>query len=177
MKRAPRPNRIFVAYFEDEQAILDATRKAREAGLEIHDVFAPYAVHGMDEAMGLRPSRLGWFCFGAGAFGLGLATLLEWWTSAVAWPINVGGKPPNSMPAFVPVMFEMMVLCAAVLTVGALLLRTKVLPFKKPVPLLPRVTDDRFALALATPERPGAEAQARAICSAAVECDFVEVPA
>jgi hypothetical protein len=171
--------RLFVAYFEGESDVLGATRAARDAGLSIHDVYTPYAVHGMDEAMGLRPSRLGFFCFGAGALGLGLALLAQWWTSAVAWPLDVGGKPPSSWPAFIPVAFELTVLSAALLTVAALLVRTRLLPGRRAKPALRRVTDDRFALALVTPEHPGAEIAARSICDRfrAVETDLVEVPA
>lgn len=139
--------RFLVGYFEQEEQVVSATRAAREAGLPVHDVYTPYAVHGLDAAMGLRPSRLTWVCFLAGLTGGSLALLFQWWTSAVDWPLNVGGKPFASLPAFIPVTFELTVLVAGLTTVAALLARSALFPGKARE-ALPRVTDDRFALAL-----------------------------
>jgi hypothetical protein len=138
---------LLIGYFESEEKILHATRAAREAGYAIHDVYTPYAVHGMDEAMGLRHSRLTWVCFGGGLFGASAALALQYYTSVVSWPLNVGGKPFNSLPAFIPVTFELTVLLAALTTVAAFFLRARLFPGKGGG-ALPRVTDDRFALAL-----------------------------
>ena len=122
-----------IAVFDNETDLLAATRAAREAGCEIVDVYTPYAVHGLDEAMGLRPSRLGWVCFLCGAAGAALAVWAQFWTSAVDWPLNVGGKPFNSLPAFVPVIFEVCVLLAGLGVVGALLLRCRLWPGRESV--------------------------------------------
>ena len=70
----------------------------------------------------------------------------QWWTSAVSWPLNVGGKPWNSLPAFVPIIFEGMVLAAGLGTVFALLVVARLRPGKKMMPIIPGVMDDRFAL-------------------------------
>jgi hypothetical protein len=134
-----------IAVFDNETDLLAATRATRDAGCEIVDVFTPYAVHGLDEAMGLRPSRLGWVCFLAGAAGAALALWAQYWTSAVDWPLNVGGKPFNSLPAFVPVIFELCVLFAALGVVLALLVRCGLRPGRRAV-VPPGVTDDRFVL-------------------------------
>lgn len=144
-------NPVMVGYFEDEHGVLHATRTVREAGYVVHDVYTPYAVHGMDEAMGLRPSRLPWVTLLAGLTGLLLAIALQYYTSVTAWPINVGGKPFNSAPAFVPVAFEVTVLIAGLTTVAALLFRARLFPGATGK-ALPRVTDDRFALALCSRE-------------------------
>lgn len=170
-------SKLFVAYFDDEQAILGATRDAREQGFTIHDVFTPYAVHGMDEAMGLRRSRLTWVCFGAGLVGLVFAAFFQYWASAINWPLNVGGKPHNSFPAYVPVSFELMVLFAGLATVAALFIRARLRPLKREKILLPRVTDDRFALALETQGSHFDERAARALCArwGAVETTVIEV--
>lgn len=142
-------NKLFVAYFHEEDDVLGATRAAREAGYEIHDVYTPFAVHGMDDAMGLAPSKLTWVCFGAGLTGLSIAFALQAWTSAVDWPLVIGGKPFLSAPAFVPVCFELTVLLAALSTVAALFLRCGLRPSLKPPKVnLPRATDDRFVLAV-----------------------------
>jgi hypothetical protein len=141
--------RIFVAYFSTEDDLLGAVTSARKAGWAVADVYTPYAVHGLDEAMGLKPSRLTWVCFLAGLTGLCLALGFEYYTSAVSWPLNVGGKPYDSFPAFIPVAFELTVLTAGLVTVAALFLRTRLYPGRKGL-TLPGVTNDRFALALAT---------------------------
>jgi hypothetical protein len=139
---------LFIAIFGQEEHLLAATRAASRAGLRIHDAFTPYPVHGMDQAMGLGRSRLTWVCFSMGVLGLAFAMWLQSWTSAVDWPLNVGGKPMLSFPAFVPVAFELMVLFAALGTVAALLLRTGVLPGRAPRLVIDGVTNDRFALVL-----------------------------
>jgi Protein of unknown function (DUF3341) len=138
--------RVMLGFFEREEDVLAATRAAREAGLKILDVYTPYPVHGLDQAMGLVPSRLALVCLIFGLFGAVFKVWLEFWTTSVAWPINVGGKPWNSWPAFVPTTFEIMVLFAGVSTFLAFLVVARLRPGKAPVMPDPRVTDDRFVL-------------------------------
>jgi hypothetical protein len=140
--------RLFVAVFENESDTLDAVRAARTRGLRVVDAYTPYAVHGLDRAMGLAPSRLPKICFLLGLVGAGLKVWFEYWTTAVDWPINVGGKPWNSLPAFVPVTFEVMVLFAGIGTVIAFFLASRLGPGKKAVVPVPGVTDHRFAVIL-----------------------------
>jgi len=140
--------RLLHALFEREEDILNATRLVREYGYEIVDVYTPYAVHGLDRAMGLKPSRLTWACFIGGLTGLSIAISLQYWTSAVDWPIDVGGKPWNSWPAFVPVSFELTVLFAGFTSLFALFARAKLYPGKQVETIHPRVTNDRFLLVL-----------------------------
>lgn len=140
--------RFMLGIFENEEDILQATRAVRAQGLKVHDVFTPYAVHGLQEAMGLEPSRLPWVCFLLGLIGAGLKVWFEFWTTAVSWPVNVGGKPWNSLPAFVPVTFEVMVLFAGVSTVIAFLLARRLYPGKTARLPIPEVTNDRFVLML-----------------------------
>jgi hypothetical protein len=137
-----------VATFTDESSLLRATRAAREAGVEIEDAFTPYAVHGLDEAMALRRSRLPWVCFAAGITGAALALSFQIWTSTSSWALNVGGKPFASFPAFVPVTFELTVLSAAMASALAFFVRSRLYPGKEAA-AIPRVTDDRFALVVA----------------------------
>ncbi len=140
--------RLFISYFENEKDILSATKAARENDFEILDVYTPYAVHGLDDAMGLKPSRLPWICLALGLFGAIAKLWYQIWTSATSWPVNVGGKPLRSIPAFVPVTFEIMVLFAGVGTVLTFIIISKLRPGKKPKTLYKHVTDNRFALAL-----------------------------
>jgi hypothetical protein len=136
------------ATFTDEAGLLAAVRAARGAGIAIDDAYTPYAVHGLDDAMGVRRSRLTWVCFLAGATGAILALAFQIWTSAVDWPLNVGGKPFASYPAFIPITFELTVLSAALTSAAAFLARSRLFPGRRAAPL-PRVTDDRFTLVLA----------------------------
>ncbi|MDZ7288944.1 MAG: DUF3341 domain-containing protein [candidate division KSB1 bacterium] len=141
--------RLLVSVFGNEHDLLGATKAAREKGYEIVDVYTPYAVHGLDTAMGVRPTRLAYVCFALGLSGAVAKLGFQIWTSAWNWPVNVGGKPLISIPAFVPVTFEVMVLFAGVGTVLAFFLRSKLFPGKKPSVVYDRVTDDRFVLVLA----------------------------
>jgi hypothetical protein len=140
--------RVLIGIFDSEDAILDVTDAARRRGLKIVDVFAPYAVHGLDKAMGLERSKLPWVCLLLGLFGAAFKVWFEYWTTASDWPINVGGKPWNSLPAFVPITFEVMVLFAGISTVLAFFGVSRLWPGRKAVLLDPRVTNDRFALVL-----------------------------
>lgn len=140
--------RLFLAAFEREEDILGAARASRKLGYSIVDAHTPFAVHGMEEALGLPPSRLPWVCFALGLFGAAFKVWFEYWTTWTAWPINVGGKPWDSLPAFVPVTFEVMVLLAGVSTVLAFFLVSGLRPGRKPALPIPRITDDRFLLVL-----------------------------
>ncbi len=141
--------RLLVSVFESEHGIVTATERARKNGYDIVDVYTPFAVHGLDAAMGIRPTRLAVVCFALGLSGAVAKLGFQIWTSAWDWPVNVGGKPLVSIPAFVPVTFEVMVLFAGVGTVLAFLLRSKLFPGKKPKITYDRATDDRFVLVLA----------------------------
>jgi len=138
--------RILVATYAHADRLLAGARTARDENLKIVDAYCPYAVHGLAEAMGLRPSRLTWVCFAFGAFGVFFMTWFQFWTSAESWPLNIGGKPWNSLPAFGPAIFESMVLCAGLGTVAILFLVAKLRPGRAPRLVVDRVTDDRFAL-------------------------------
>ena len=139
-------NRSLRGVFLDETEVIEATRACREHGYEIVDVFAPYAVHGLDRAMGLKPSKITWICFALGMTGAAAMLGFQIWTSAVDWPANIGGKPLNSWPAFIPVTFEAGVLAAGLGTVAVLLIVSGLFPWAKPKLVHPRVTDDTFVL-------------------------------
>jgi hypothetical protein len=139
---------IVVASFATEKDLLDAVRAVRERDCDIVDVFTPYAVHGLEKELGWPRSQLPVACFLCGAAGAGLALWFQFWTSATDWPMNVGGRPWNSLPAFVPVAFETMVLFAGFGLAFAWLARCRMYPGKKAVLPLAGLTDDRFALAI-----------------------------
>lgn len=146
--------RIDVGVFADEARFLGAARACRELGLEIVDARSPHPVHGLDDIAGFRRTRLPAATLAFGALGFALATWFQVWSSAQDWPIDVGGKPWNSMPAFLPITFEMTVLFAGLATVVALLVRSRLLPGRVPSLASLRTTDDRYAILVAS--RPGA---------------------
>lgn len=142
---------ILVATFPQVDDLLRAVRKARSQMFRVYDVFAPFPIHGLDEAMGIRRTRLPWVTLFAGLTGLATAATLQFYTNVLDWSLNVGGKPDNSTLAFVPISFELTVLFGGLATVGALLLRAKLYPGKQPWLPHPGITDDTFTLVLRKP--------------------------
>ena len=138
----------YLGIFENEQDVLSATRKSREAGYTIHDVFTPYAVHGLDEAMGLKRNLLTWVCLGFALAGLLFAVWFQFWIGSINWPLNVGGRPFNSLPAYLPVMFELTVLVGGVGVVVVMLARNRLYPGKQEQLVDRAVTNDRFVIVL-----------------------------
>jgi len=143
--------KLLVAGFAGESELLEAINAVRERGWPIVEAFTPYPVHGLDRALGLRRSRLSVACFLCGLLGVSLALAFQYWSTGRDWPLNVGGQPWNSLPAFVPVTFEAMVLFAGLGLVFAWLLRCRLYPGKKAFVPMPRMTDDRFVLVLQEP--------------------------
>ena len=141
-------DRVLLATFEHEDDLLAATDAVRRHGFRIVDAFTPYAVHGLERAMGLRPSRLTWVCFVCGITGALGMLWFEHWTASTNWQLDVGGKPWNSLPSDVPVAFEAAVLLAGFGSVFALLAVNRLFPGKRPRIIDPRVTDDRFVLVI-----------------------------
>lgn len=143
--------RQILASFAHEEDLIAAVRAVQDRGWDIADVYAPYAVHGLEEALAWPRSRLPVACFLGGVTGVGFALWLQFWTTAWNWPINVGGRPWNSLPAFVPVAFECMVLLAGFSLVFALFFRCGLYPGKEARLSLPGATDDHFVLVLHEP--------------------------
>lgn len=131
--------------FLDEHQCVEAAAKVREAGFKKFDAISPYPVHGMEEAIGIKRSNIPYVTFGAGLAGLLIGLWLTWWTSVVSWPINVGGKPLFSLPAFVPILFELTVLFAALASVSSLLYFCK-LPQIDPPVIDPDLSSHKFAI-------------------------------
>jgi len=140
---------LLVGTFANEHDLLAVTRAARQRRFPVVDAYTPYPVHGLDEAMGLKPSRLGIVCFLCGLFGVVLAMAFQHWTMAIDWPINVGGRPFNSWPAFVPVAFELLVLCAGFGVVFAFFAVSRMFPGRSADVMGSRVSDDQFVLVIA----------------------------
>jgi hypothetical protein len=99
--------------FEREHALFDAVRVLRSKGHHGLDLHSPYPLHGADEALGLRRSTVPLVALVAGVVGAVSGYLLQVYVNGIAWPLNVGGRPPHSAPAFIPVTFELGVLFSA----------------------------------------------------------------
>jgi hypothetical protein len=130
--------------------LIHGTEMVRDAKYQSFDAFTPYPVHGLEHAAGLKRSPLPFVTLGAGLTGFICAFALQYWTSVIDWPINVAGKPLNSWPAFVPVMFELTVLFGGLATVGAMFVLNG-LPNLKKKAFDPAITRDRFALMIDAP--------------------------
>jgi hypothetical protein len=102
-----------LAEFETPEEILAAARQVYRMGYTKTDALTPYPIHGLDEALGMKRSILGYIVFGMGAFGVLAAILLQWYSNEIAYPLVVGGKPFFAIQPFIPVTFEVMVLFAA----------------------------------------------------------------
>jgi hypothetical protein len=137
-----------VGYYFSTEAILEGARKTKQRGFEKFDTFTPFAVHGMEDAMGMKRTTLPYISFAAGVVGLFTAIGLEVWTHAFSWPMNIGGKPLLAIPAYVPIFFELTVLLCGVTTAVVMFTKYLGLPnHSKPI-FHPDITNDRFALAI-----------------------------
>src|SRR5215510_9288040 len=134
--------------FYDEAVLFPAVTKVRRAGYKIHDVFTPFPIHGLDKAMGLRDTALHTAGFIYGITGTSTAIGFISWALAVDWQINFGGKPYFSLPAWIPIIFELTVLFASVGMVLTFCYLCQVALFVKKDHFTPLSTDDTFVLAL-----------------------------
>ena len=137
----------FRASFADPHLLLEAVRRLRRDGYRVLDTYSPFPVHGMDDALGQKPSRLPRACLAFGCLGLAIALGVQIWTSAYDYPLIVGGKPLVSLPAFIPVSFELTVLLAGLGVVGSLFVVSGMRPRFRVPDLHPGVNDDRFVVA------------------------------
>ncbi len=140
--------KYLLGVFHDEHDMIRAAQELRKSDISIFDIYTPFPVHGLDQYLEIKPTRLPVVTFIAGTAGLVLALLFQYWVSVIDWPINVGGKPFNSFAAFIPVAFEIMVLFGAFITVFAFLLRSKLVPMFSGSIMHTGATQDKFVIAL-----------------------------
>jgi hypothetical protein len=137
---------FLVATYSDANSLMKAVETLRAENLKIHDVYAPYPIHGLDQAMRLNRTRLPLVTLCGGLAGFTLAISFLFYTNVLDWDMNVGGKPDNSTLAFIPIGFELTVLVGGLATVAALFLRARLFPGKRECLIAEGVTDNRFAL-------------------------------
>lgn len=148
----------YMAEFDTAHAITEAAKRVRDEGYRWWDTHTPFPVHGLDKAMGIKPTILPILVFGGGATGIAMGWILQWFTNASSFdfwaivPVRgyeylISGKPMISWPAWVPVLFEMMVLFSALACVSLLFLLCGLPRFYHPTlkhPGFARASDDRF---------------------------------
>ncbi|MCC7401462.1 MAG: DUF3341 domain-containing protein [Chitinophagaceae bacterium] len=134
--------------FDDEAVLFPAVKQVRRKGYKIHDIFTPFPIHGLDKAMGLRDTSLHVAGFIYGITGTATALGFITWALTYDWPINFGGKPFFSLPAWIPITFELTVLFSAVGMVWTFCWLCQLAPFVKKDHFNPRSTDDLFVMAL-----------------------------
>jgi len=140
--------KYIVANFYEEDVLFPAVKKVRRAGYKLHDVYTPFPIHGLDKAMGLRDTSLHVAGFIYGITGTCTAVGFITWALSVDWQLNFGGKPYFSLPAWIPVTFELTVLFAAVGMVLTFCWLCQLAPFVKKDHFNPRSTDDTFVMAI-----------------------------
>ena len=102
-----------MAEFDSAQALLDAAQKVRGAGYTRTDAYSPMPIHGLAEALGMNERKVAPFVLAAGVMGAMTGYGLQYWTSVIAYPMNIGGRPFHSWVSFIPVTFELTILFAA----------------------------------------------------------------
>ncbi|MDO8527824.1 MAG: DUF3341 domain-containing protein [Deltaproteobacteria bacterium] len=164
-----------VGLFKDPYHLLKAAREAQKRKFAHCDAVLPYPIHGLDLILGQKRSLIPWvtLVFGlAGCFG---GAGLEIWTSAIDWPIIIGGKPFNSLPAFVPIIFECTILLGGLATAAALFAICRIPNFHTRV-LDNEITNDAFALYVPAREKGFSEEDVKGFLekSGAYEIKMVE---
>lgn len=124
---------IALARFDSPASLVGAARKLRDAGYQKFDCHSPFPIHGMNGAMGVKRSSLGFMVGAAAAFGIAGAYLMQYWMSAVDYRLVVSGKPFNSFQAFLPVTFSLTVLLSAFTAFIGMLALNRLLVFHNPL--------------------------------------------
>ncbi len=149
MSAAPEKQKPFglLAEYETAAEIKQAATRVRDAGYRCWDVFTPFPIHGMDDAMGLRESRVGWFTFIGGVTGFTLGMAMIWFMNARDYPLAVGGKPLFSPVYAFPVSYELTILLGAIGSLVGMLAVNRLPRWHNPVfnsERFQRATHDRF---------------------------------
>ncbi len=142
-----------MAEFDSATAIVNAARRTREAGYTKIDAYTPFPIHEMDAALKLPRTKLPWLVFFGGITGMLGGFTLQYWTSVIQYPLNIGGRPIASWPSFIVPAYETTILLAALTAVfGMILLNGLPLPYHPVfnVPQFSNASGDRFFLSIET---------------------------
>ena len=145
--------KFVVGCFEEESVLFEAVNKVRKGGYKLHDVYTPFPIHGLDTEMGLRDTSIHTAGFVYGITGTTVGLSFITWVFTYDWPMNIGGKPFFALPAWIPIMFELTILFAAVGMVLTFCYLCQLAPFVKKHHFHLRSTDDKFVMVIeATPK-------------------------
>lgn len=139
-------NKVLYGLYEDEEVLKSAIKKVRSGGFRISNVFTPFPVHGLDHELGLRETRLHSAGLIFGATGTLSALTFITWITTVNYKTNYGGKPYLSLPAWIPITFELTVLFAAVGMTLTYLYLNRIAPGVRPRIIDERTTNHLFAM-------------------------------
>jgi hypothetical protein len=142
-----------LAEFDSATAIVAAARTARDAGYVKVDAYTPFPIHELDDALRLPRTKLPWIVLGGGLTGMLAGFALQYWASAIAYPINVGGRPYASWPAFVVPAYETTILFASITAVVAMIVLNGLPQPYHPIfnaPAISSASADRFFLCIET---------------------------
>jgi hypothetical protein len=167
-----------MAEFETPEQLLDAARAARDAGYHKLDAYSPNEIHGLDQTLGLPRSRLPVYVLIGGIIGALTGYLIQYYSAVVDYPVNVGGRPDHSWPAFIIVTFELTILLAGLTAVVGLVLMCGLPRPYHPVfnvPEFERASQDRYFLCIETDDARFDATQTRAFLDALSPVNVFEV--
>jgi hypothetical protein len=159
-----------IAEFTNAASVLHAAEKVRDAGFRKWDVFTPFPVHGMDKAMGLKNSKVGWFTFIGGVTGYTTGMLMIWFMNAFDYPIVVGGKPMFSPHSAFPPSYELTILFGAFGSLFGMLFLNRLPRLHHPLlknKRFSQVTHDRFFIVVECDDPKYSEIETRNLLEAA----------
>ncbi len=142
-----RDSNFILGIFDDEDVLMNAVKDVRKSGIKIHEVYSPYPIHGLDEVLGYKRSKLPIAAFLFGLLGTILALTMQFYMNKFDWPMIIGGKDFASI-TFVPVTFEVTVLLAAFGMVGVFMVTSNLKPWGQPRIFDLRSTDDKHVMAI-----------------------------
>ncbi len=151
--QSPLPPSLYglMAVFNEPEALLKAAQSAYDAGYRKLQAYTPFPVNGLSEAIGFTHDRMSMITLIGGLFGCSGGFYMQYFANVVSYPLNIGGRPYNSWPAFIPVTFELTILCAALSALFGMLILNKLPQLYHPVfnvPEFKRAAEDGFFLCI-----------------------------
>lgn len=143
-----RDTHFILGVYDDEDVLLHAIKDVRTSGVNIQEVYSPYPVHGIDDYLGYKRSRLPVAAFLFGMLGTCLALTMQYYMLVFDWPMIIGGKDFGPLPDFIPVTFELTVLLASFGMVGVFMVSSNLKPWGQPRIFDLRITDDKHVMAI-----------------------------
>lgn len=177
MTLPPKPFGM-AGYFTEPATLFHACESLRDAGYKNFDAHTPFPVHGLENAMGLKPSRLPWIVLACALTGAGAALLMQIWMTVIDYPLIIGGKPFLTLPSYVPITFELTILFSAFGTFFGMWGLNRLPRFFHPVmqhPHFGRASDDRFFVSIEATDPNYDSARTRALLEGLGAREVIEV--